>query len=176
MPLPSNSRHPWYALTVKHHHEQTVAQALQGRDIEYYLPLYRSFHHSGGKMQPVMLPLFPGYVFCSFDISKRLPVLSIPSVGSIVCIGRAPAVISESELECIEKMIQSNLRVTPHESLFAGQEVCIERGPLQGVSGVLVANKANYRLVLSITLLRRSVSAEVDLDCVRPANTAARAA
>lgn len=176
MPLLVNSHHPWYALTVKHHHEKAVALALEGRGIEHYLPLYLSFHRSGGRMQSVMLPLFPGYVFCSFDISNRFPVLTIPSVGSIVCIGRAPATIAQSELENIETMICSNLSVTPHESLFAGQEVRIERGPLQGVHGVLVANKPNYRLVVSIPLLQRSVAAEIDIDWVRPVKTAACAA
>ena len=176
MSIPSVSQHSWYALSVKHHHEKTVSQALEGRDLEHYLPLYRSFHRSGGRMQPVMLPLFPGYVFCRFDISNRLPVLTIPGVGSIVCIGRAPAPISESELESIETMIRSDLSVSPHEALFAGQEVCIERGPLKGICGTLVASKADYRLVLSIPLLQRAVSAEIDLDWVRPVGTTVRAA
>lgn len=176
MSLPLKSQHPWYALTVKHHHEKTVSQALEVREIEHYLPLYRSFHRSGGRMQPVMLPLFPGYVFCSFDISNRLSALTIPSVGSIVCIGRAPAPISESELESIEMMIRSDLGVAPHEALFAGQEVCIDRGPLQGIRGTLVGNKANYRLVISIPLLQRAVSAEIDMDWVRPVKTAVCAA
>lgn len=170
------SRYPWYAMTVKNHHEKTVAQALEGRTIQYYLPLYRSFHRSGGRTQPVMLPLFSGYVFASFDISHRLPVLTIPSVGSIVCIGRAPAPISESDLASIETMIQSGLSVAPHEPLFEGQRVSIDCGPLQGICGTLVANKPNYRLVVSIPLLQRAVSAEVDLEWVRPVKTPAYAA
>lgn len=176
MSIPSNSQHQWYALTVKHHHEKTVSQALEGRDLEHFLPLYRSFHRSGGRMQPVMLPLFPGYVFCRFDISHRLPVLTIPGVGSIVCIGHAPAPIAESELANIETMIQSDLSLSPHEALLAGQEVYIERGPLQGIYGTLVESHANYRLLVSISLLQRAVSAEVDLDCVRPVGTMIRAA
>lgn len=176
MPLPSHSPHPWYALTVKHHHEKIVAQALDGRGLESYLPLYRSFHRSGGRMKPVLLPLLPGFVFCRFDISNRLPVLTIPGVGSIVCIGRAPAPIAQSELESIETMIRSDLNVAPHETFFAGQEVTIDRGPLEGLSGTLVATKPNYRLVVSIPLLQRAVSAEVDLDWVRPLKSAVRAA
>jgi transcription termination/antitermination protein NusG len=168
MSLPFISRHPWYALTVKHHHEKVVSQALEGRGLDHYLPLYRSFHRSGGRMQPVMLPLFPGFVFCSFDISNRLPVLTIPGVGSIVCIGRAPAAISESELEAVQRMACSDLNVASHQVLVPGEDVCIDRGPLQGLYGKLVASKSNYRLVVSICLLQRAVSAEVDLDWVRP--------
>ena len=174
--LASVSRHPWYALTVKHHHEKTVAQALDGRGVQHYLPLYRSFHRSAGRTQSVMLPLFPGYIFASFDLSQRLPVLTIPSVGSIVCIGRAPAPITESDLESIETMIQSGLNVAPHEAFIEGEQVRIDRGPLQGVCGTLVANKPNYRLVISIPLLQRAVAAEVDMEWVRPVKSSARAA
>lgn len=165
--LPSNSPYPWYALTVKHHHEKAVAQALEGRGLEVYLPLYRGLHRSGRGMQAVMLPALPGYVFCSFDISRRLPVLSIPSVGSIVCIGRAPAPIAVKELESIEKMIQSDLNIAPEECFYPGEEVAIARGPLEGLQGTLIANKPNYRLVVSLPLLQRAVSAEVDLSWVR---------
>lgn len=168
MPLPSNSPYPWYALTVKHHHEKTVAQALEGRGLEVYLPLYRGFHRSGRRMQAVMLPALPGYVFSSFDIAKRLPVLSVPSVGSIVCIGRAPAPIAAEELEGIEQMIQSDLNVAPEECFRPGQEVSIACGPLEGLRGTLIASKPNYRLMVSLPLLQRAVSAEVDLSWVRP--------
>lgn len=127
-------------------------------------------------MQAVMLPVLPGYVFSSFDIAKRLPVLTIPSVGSIVCIGRAPAPIAIAELQGIERMIQSDLNAAPQECFYAGQEVSIAYGPLEGLQGTLIASKPNYRLVVSIPLLQRAVSAEVDLSWVRPLKTAPRAA
>ena len=127
-------------------------------------------------MQPVMLPIFPCYVFCKFDISNRLPVLTIPGVGSIVCIGHAPAPISESELANVETMIRSDLSLSPHEELSPDQEVYIERGPLQGIYGTLVESQANYRLLVSIPLLQRAVSAEIDRDWARPVGTKVRAA
>jgi transcription antitermination factor NusG len=175
MSLESNSGYPWFALTVKHHHEKCVCQALEGRGLEPYLPLYQNLHRSGGRMKTDLVPLFPGYVFCSFDIEHRLPVLTIPSVGSIVSIGRTPAPIPPSELHGIDAMIRSGLVVSPHPNLFAGQEVYIARGPLEGVCGRLLACKTAYRLVVSVSLLQRSVSAEVDIDWVRPLRSATAA-
>ena len=173
-PVPSS--HPWFALTVKHHHEKAVAQALAGRSVESYLPLYRNFHHSGGRMKAAMLPLFPGYVFCRVDIANRLPVLTIPGVSSIVSIGRAPAPIPDFEIESVRIMIRSDRNIAPHPLFCEGQEVLIERGPLKGIQGTLVACKPNYRLVIAIPMLQRAVSAEVDPDWVRPLATQARAA
>jgi transcription antitermination factor NusG len=65
-------------------------------------------------------------------------------------------------------MIRSDLSVLPHAFLCKGQDVFIERGPLHGLQGTLVAMKANYRLVVAVSLLQRAVSAEIDLDWVRP--------
>ncbi len=166
----TDSQLPWYALTVKHHHEKAVVQALCGRDVESYLPLYRNFHHSAGRKRAVDLPLFPGYVFCRLDINHRLPVLLIPGVSSIVSVGRTPAPLPEEEIENVRAMVQSDVPVAPHPFLTVGQAVYIDHGPLQGIQGTLVGSKGEYRLIVAIELLQRAVSAEVDLSWVRPAD------
>jgi hypothetical protein len=50
-----------------------------------------------------------------------------------------------------------------------GQRVRVTSGPLCGACGTLLANRGANRLVLSITLLQRSVSVEVDLRWVAAA-------
>ena len=65
-------------------------------------------------------------------------------------------------------MVESGLLVTPYPYMQVGQAVLIERGPLAGVEGILVEVKGNTRLVVSVNLLRRSVSAEVDRHSIRP--------
>jgi hypothetical protein len=40
--------------------------------------------------------------------------------------------------------------------------VCIVRGPLRGLEGILVRHKDAWRVVVSVHLLQRSVAAEVD--------------
>jgi transcription antitermination factor NusG len=72
-------------------------------------------------------------------------------------------------------MVESGLLVTPHPFLNVGQAVLIERGPLTGLEGVLIEVKGKHRLVVSINLLQRSVSAEVDRRSVRPMRTLAGA-
>jgi len=65
-------------------------------------------------------------------------------------------------------MLQAGLLVTPWPFLQVGQRVVIERGPLEGVEGILEQVKGKFRLVVSICLLQRSISAEVNRDWVRP--------
>jgi len=47
-----------------------------------------------------------------------------------------------------------------------GSKVRIEVGALRGLEGILTEVKGKRRLVLSITLLQRSVAVEIDTDAV----------
>ena len=169
MSLPA-TQYSWYALTVKNHHEKAVARALEGKGYAQFLPLYPSQHRSGGRVQSVLLPLFPGYIFCSFDPAHRLPILTIPGVGSVVGIGKTPAPIAVQELEQVENILNSPLPVEPWPFLRCGDAVYIDSGPLRGLEGTLIASKGRCRVVVSVSLLQRSVCTEVDIHSVRPAH------
>lgn len=160
--------YPWFAIKVKSRHEKTVARALRGKGYKEFLPLYRNSYRRGGRIRSRELPLFPTYVFGRFDPSFRLPILTIPGVFSIVGIGNVPCPVEETEIQAIQALIASGLAVTPWSYIEAGDPVRIEMGPLTGLEGTLVRLKNECRLVVSVTLLRRSVSVEVDRECVQP--------
>ena len=113
------------------------------------------------------LPLFPGYVFCQFDRMNRLPILTVPGIVHIVGIGRSPMPVDDTEIASIQAAVKSGLPSQPWPFLEAGDKVRIERGPLSGVEGILLGFRGQQRLVLSITLLQRSVGVLVDTALVR---------
>ena len=115
--------------------------------------------------------LFPGYIFCRFDPNDRLPILTAPGVVDVVGFGKIPEHVPEAEIERVRRMVESGLLVTPYPYVQVGQAVLIERGPLSGVEGILVDVKGKVRLVVSVNLLQRSVSAEVDRYSIRPIQT-----
>jgi len=82
-----------------------------------------------------------------------------------------PEQIPDAEIERVRRMVESGLLVTPHPYVRVGQAVLIERGPLSGVEGILVDVRGKIRLVVSVNLLQRSVSAEVDRHSIRPIRT-----
>jgi transcription antitermination factor NusG len=119
-------------------------------------------------MKEVELPLFSGYLFCRFDINKRLPILITPGVMHVVGIGKTPQPVEEDEIAALQSLVFSGLQAEPRSYLNIGERVRIEIGPLSGVEGVLVALKGSSRLVLSVSLLQRSVSVEIDESWVVP--------
>ena len=52
--------------------------------------------------------------------------------------------------------------------LKIGQRVLVERGPLAGLEGVLLQMRSQCRIVVSVTMLQRSVAAEIGRDCISP--------
>jgi len=163
-----NTGYPWFALRVRSRHEHTVATHLQGRGYESFLPLYKCRHRWSDRFKEIELPLFPGYVFCKFNFLNRLPVLSIPGVVHVVGVARTPVPIDESEIAAIQAAVKSGLPSQPWPFLTIGQKVRIEYGPLCGLEGVLLSFRGHRRLVLSVTLLQRSVAVQVDEAWVQP--------
>jgi transcription antitermination factor NusG len=150
---------PWFALYVKPRHEKKVTLMLQGKGYEAFLPTYS---HGAKYNKSFDLPLFPGYVFCRFEASSRLPVLTTPGVFSIAGNGLNPEPICEHEMEGLKRMLTANLTPVPWPYVLPGQEVSLEFGPLRGVRGVVVDASNGRWLVVSVNLLRRSVAVKIE--------------
>jgi len=163
-----NTGYPWFALRVRSRYEHTVATHLQGRGYESFLPLYKCRHRWSDRFKEIELPLFPGYVFCKFNFLNRLPILSIPGVVHVVGVARTPVPIDESEIAAIQAAVNSGLPSQPWPFLTIGHKVRIKCGPLCGLEGILLSLRGHRRLVLSVTLLQRSVAVQVDEAWVQP--------
>jgi len=163
-----NVEHPWFALQVRTRHELGVAGFLEAKGYKQFVPLYKSRKRWSDRIKVTEAPLFPGYLFCRFDPQHRLPILKTPGVIQIVGYNRIPSPIDEVEISAIQTLIASGLRTQPWPFLAVGERVRIESGALRGVDGIVVKMKENHRLVVSITLLRRSVAVEIDSALVEP--------
>ena len=179
-----DSQLPWFALQVNSRKENWIFAHLVGQGYECFLPKYKSVRQWSDRRKEIESPLFPGYLFCRFNPLERLPILKTPGVMEIVGCNRKPIPIDEQEIQAIQRMMESSLARQPWPYLEVGERVRIQSGALRGLVGVLVALKGNYRLVLSVTLLKRSVAVEIDAAAVQawrasptvrsPESTAAR--
>jgi transcription antitermination factor NusG len=160
--------YPWFALRVKSRSEKIVATLARHKGFEEFLPLYQSRRRWSDRVKSVELPLFPGYVFCRANPEARLPILTIPGVMSFVGIGRVPAPIDDAEIAAIQRAIGAGLLAEPYPFLEIGHRVRVAEGPLRGMEGFLVDVRKEQRIVVSVTLLKRSVAVEIDRHWVRP--------
>ena len=163
-----NFQYPWYALRVRTSREKSVACLLRHKGFNEFLPLYASCRRWSDRIQQIDLPLFPGYVFCRFNALDRLPILTTPGIVHVVGLGHIPEPVDEREITALQSVVASGLLMQPWPFLKVGQRVVIEQGPLRNVEGILKEEKGIRNLIISITLLQRSVSVCIERTGVRP--------
>jgi transcription antitermination factor NusG len=140
----------------------------QNKGVEDFLPLYRSRRKWSDRQKSLDLPLFPGYVFCRLDPRFRLPVLTIPGVLHFVGIGKNPVPVEDSEIAAIQTAVRSGLGAEPCDFLELGERVRIDAGPLAGIEGIFEGASKRHRLIVSVTLLKRSVAIAIEPDWATP--------
>jgi len=160
----SAGQFPWYGIRTRSNHESVAALVLSGKGYDPYLPLYRVRRRRADAIVESEHPLFPGYLFCRFDAKKRLPVLMTSGVISVLGFGKEPAPIPDEEIEAVKAVLRSGLPAEPCAYLREGQRVRVTLGSLDGVEGILVRKKNKSRMVVSVTMLQRSISVEIDGD------------
>jgi transcription antitermination factor NusG len=165
---------PWYALIVKSRLEIGVGRWLQKAGFPSYVPARSETRQWSDRRKVVDVPLFPGYVFCRFDISHRLPILTIPAVKGIVGTSVGPEAIPHSEIETIQRIVTSRLNCYSWPYLERGELVRVRLGSLAGLEGIFLDQRNGSRVIVSIELLQRSVAVEIDRENVEPVRETAR--
>jgi transcription antitermination factor NusG len=157
----------WHALYTRHQHEKAIAKTLSNRGFTVFLPLYGTVRLWRNRPQSLQLPLFPCYVFIQGGMDRQLQIMNTPGVCNIVSCGGQPAIVPPDEIAATRRILENPSRVEPHEFLRTGDRVAVTSGSLLGVEGVLVRIKGIYRLVVSMEMLGRSASVEIDVSRVR---------
>lgn len=161
----------WLAIRVRPRREKMVADALRGKQYEAFLPLYRKRSRWSDRQKDVDLPLFPGYVFCRGELSGRPLLITTPGVIGILRFGNCPAIISHKEIEAVRAAVRSGASTEPWPYLREGQRVRVQQGALVGVEGILIRTKSDWRVVLAVEALSRSIAVEIYREWVTPVSS-----
>jgi transcription antitermination factor NusG len=130
---------------------------------EFFLPTYKSQRQWSDRVKELEQPLFPGYLFCRFCFQDRGPLVMTPGVIQIVGNGKTPLPVADDEIEKIQLAVATEVPRQPWPFIEVGERVRVNYGSLSGLEGILINFKGSHRVVLSISLLQRSVAVEVDL-------------
>ena len=152
----------WYAAYTVAKHEKTVAEHLRQRDVECFLPLYETVHRWKNGRHRVQLPLFPSYVFVRMGLRDKLRVLQAPGLVQLVTFQGFPAALPDAEIHALRSGLSAGIHAQPHRYLNVGSRVEICRGPLLGTRGILLRHQGQFRVVISVEMIMRSIAVEVD--------------
>ncbi len=161
--------HNWFALQTLSRHEKVVRSQLEMRNVETFLPTMRRLSQWTDRKKEIEVPLFAGYCFARFSLANQLPVLQSQGVVRVIGSGGQAEPIPDEEIESLRKLISSPSDYVCCQYLTEGMLVEVISGPLQGVKGRLVREARPCRLVLSISLIQRAVTIEIDAASVAAA-------
>ena len=159
----------WFAIYTTCRHEKRIAQHFTQRQIEHYLPLYRSERRwRDGSRVTLDLPLFPCYLFVRIRKSERVSVLSVPGALALVGgTGGEPAQLPDSAIEALRAGLNEG-RIEPHPLLRVGQPVRVRAGAFAGMRGIVVRKKNGFRVVLTLEQIMQSIAVEMDEHDLEP--------
>jgi transcription antitermination factor NusG len=152
----------WYAVYTRSHQERMVQTQLAGRGVENFLPTYEKISQWKDRKKLIQVPLFPGYLFVKIEFMKRLEV--VKAYGAVELVGNSagPVPIPEEQVTRVRKFVEVGLKCDPHPYLKVGKKVRITEGTLEGLEGILVRTKNRSLFVISVEMIQRSVSVELE--------------
>ena len=173
--LTSNSRgydhgSRWFAVWTRSRQEKVVAATLNRSGIPHYLPLKSELRKWSDRKQMVETPLFSGYLFVNINVmtSSRPQVLKVPGVGALVGNQMGPLPIPDQQIEDIRKVLTAGVECSVEPLLKEGDRVRVMHGALAGIEGTLVRTQSASRLLVSIEMIRQSLSVSVSRSDVEP--------
>ncbi len=168
--LPSDFE--WYAIYVQVNHEKEVVKRLEGKEVECFLPVMETWSKRRDRRKKIHLPMFPGYVFVHVLLNSHanLTIVKTPGAISLLHNSEGPLTIPSYQIENLQTMMRSVEPLQVHPYLKEGDWVQVVRGPLAGCIGILNrADPKRGRLIVSVDIIKKSVSVELDLEDVEPA-------
>ena len=138
------------------------------RDIEAFLPTYRTRHVWKNRQTVTLdLPLFPSYLFVKLQPRQRGTVLGVPGLLSIVGGSHSASTIAEKYIAALREGTAEN-RILPHSQPAIGDRVRIVSGWFAGFEGILAHIRSEFRVVLALESIQKSISLEVSREEIEP--------
>jgi transcriptional antiterminator RfaH len=149
----------WYVVQTKPRDEQRAEVELANQGFTVYLPKIIVEKKKSNKIQKVLEPLFPRYLFVQLDYTHddSYTIRSTRGVGKgLLLFGETPAVVPDEIIADI-RVICQNSTAHPKPLYQQGDTLLVKEGPFKGLIGVLEkineASTGEARVLVLIELL-----------------------
>ncbi len=160
VPFPDAIVGEWHVLHTRSRQEKIVAADLAAMGIAHFLPLVDQVRYYGRRKARVSAPLFPGYVFLRGSIEQAYQADRTKRIANVIRVAAQEAL--DWELRNLHLALTRQAPLIPYPYLKKGVRVEIRSGPFRGLQGIIEDRTGTDRLILSVDILGRSVSLEID--------------
>ena len=155
----------WVTFYTKPRSEKKAFAQLERCGFEPYLPLQRRLHKWHDRKKWVEMPLFSSYIFVNIYYKQLYQVLEQPCITRYVRFGDEVAVLSETEIDALRRMIASEreLFVQNMSQMKKGSRVrLISGGVFDGLEGELISDCKDGNFAVRIQCVSSVVVMNVD--------------
>jgi transcriptional antiterminator RfaH len=149
----------WCVLHVRPRCEKKIAEYCRVLGAECYLPLRSETKVYQRRKVTVDKPIFPGYVFASFDHQQRLSLLKTNQVVRFIDTDDEGMLLRE--LAQIRKALTVDPTLGADAALERGKAVRITGGPFLGVEGWVQNVRGHNKVCLNVDMIGQAIVVEV---------------
>jgi transcriptional antiterminator RfaH len=162
----------WYAVRTQAAAESKADANLRHQGFETFLPRFRKLRSHARKVETVLAPVFPRYLFVKFDIDAQAwrCINGTFGVASLVSFGLLPSAVPSNIIAAIRGSCdEADVMDLPQPSFKPGQPVLIERGPMADLVGLFERISGERQVVLLVEMLGRALRVALPFAAVRAA-------
>jgi transcriptional antiterminator RfaH len=164
---PASPPKRWMVVNTHRHREDFAIENLERQAFEAYCPKLRKRRSHARRIDFVLRPLFPSYLFVRGG-ERWQAIQSTLGVRTIVWAGEKPGCIDDGFIAGLKEREVEGAIVRPPSPYRVGQEVRISTGPFDGTVAEIIAMDEKDRLVVLIDMLNRSTRLTLKSDMVAP--------
>lgn len=141
----------WFLVYTKPRQESLAQANLERQGYKTFLPLLRRQRRRRGKLESVVEPLFPRYLFVYLSATRDnwKPISSTFGVVAIVRFGSEPAKMPGDLVTTLRGQADKDgIRNEPKRTPVAGERVRIGSGLFEGYEGIFQASSGKERVTL----------------------------
>ena len=161
----------WYVVHCRVSSEQRAEINLQRQDYEVWLPMYHKTRRHARRVESVLRPLFPRYLFVRLDLSSQpwRPILSTFGVHNIIADGDGPLASGDDIIAALRARANTEgVFEIARSTLMPGDQVRVQGGPMADVEGIFQAELDSDRVLILLKLMGREVRVSVAGGDVEP--------
>lgn len=163
---------PWCVASVRSRQEKVLARQLVAHQVPFYLPIGEKHSTISGRRRVSFSPLFPGYVFFRGGAHQRRLAFASRVIVRLLPIADPERL--HTELAQLKRLQDAGAVMTPFVPLAIGEAVRVVDGPFRGYSGMVVRETSRLRLLVSVSMLKRTVAVELPREVLSRAGAPSR--
>jgi transcription elongation factor/antiterminator RfaH len=152
--LKLRGREQWYVAQTLHHREKVAERHLREQGFRSFFPQFRRTVRHARKLREVVTPVFPGYIFVTFDTERDRwhSINGTVGVCRLLTTLKRPVPVPAGIVQALIGAIDVSGCVVLGANLRVGQAVRVVAGPFVGGLGVLerLDAKGRVRVLLNI--------------------------